>query len=174
MENDEQFELADGGKTLVRCKAERVRDCAVPAGVERIAPEAFADRAFGGGISLPSSLREIGDRAFAKSRFYGFGEVAFPDGLERIGNGAFLNCTALLDVRLPTGLRRLEGRLFFMCSSLRNIKFPPHLESVAPDALPGCRFSEETERRLTTLGWDPEFAEWTARNPGRSAADVTS
>ena len=71
-------------------------------------------------------------------------------------------------------VRPLEGRLFFMCSSLQNIKFPPHLESVAPDALPGCRFSEETERRLTTLGWDPEFDEWTARNPGRSADDVTS
>ena len=42
MENNDLFELADGGKTLVRCKAERVRDCAVPAGVETIVPEAFA------------------------------------------------------------------------------------------------------------------------------------
>ena len=74
------------GKTLVAYPAGKAGAYVVPEGVSSIAYGAFAGAALSG-ITLPSSLREIGPYAFADCT--ALETLDLPEGLERIGSGAF-------------------------------------------------------------------------------------
>lgn len=47
-----------------------------------------------------------------------------PDGVERIGNGAFEECSELESIELPTSLLAIESSAFSSCSSLKYINIP--------------------------------------------------
>lgn len=47
-----------------------------------------------------------------------------PDGVERIGNGAFEECSELESIELPTSLLAIESSAFSSCSSLKFINIP--------------------------------------------------
>ena len=73
----------------------------------------IADRAFGGcdkvtAVTLPDSLKGIGDSAFAGT---GLTEVTLPDGVEMIGGNAFYN-TGLTEVQLPESVKVMTGNPF--------------------------------------------------------------
>ena len=74
------------GKTLVAYPAGKAGAYDVPEGVSHIAYGACAGAALSG-ITLPSSLREIGPYAFADCT--ALETLDLPEGLERIGSGAF-------------------------------------------------------------------------------------
>ena len=54
--------------------------------------------------------------------------VEIPEGVERIGEGAFSCCFHLTDISFPTTLTFIEKDAFCLCSSLANID-PPHKPS---------------------------------------------
>lgn len=68
---------------------------AIPATTAVIAEGAFEGSAVTS-ITIPASVRSIGDRAFASSN--GLASVAFGAGVKNIGNYAFLDCGALANV----------------------------------------------------------------------------
>lgn len=93
------------------------------------------------GVEIPSTVQEIGERAF-----FGAGNLATLTfakdangncALERIGNAAFRHCSSLIEVELPFGLQVLgenEGwsdddveynaSVFYDCASLRKVTLP--------------------------------------------------
>lgn len=72
--------------------------------------------------------------------------VTLPDCLRRVGDEAFADCRALMQVQAGTGLEHLGARAFFRCISLRHLAFP-----VLPDAdittFAGCYQLHATEEK---------------------------
>lgn len=61
-------------------------------------------------ISLPSTLRNIGKRAFVGLRY--IKNINIPEGVETIGDSAFSNCVNLENISLPSTLKDLGSNLF--------------------------------------------------------------
>lgn len=107
---------------------------AVPEGVERIATFAFLKNEHLRDLSLPASLREIGDMAFfGCSRLGAFDYEAsldllagtgfsLPDGLEVIGSDAFSKCGAIAPgIYIPASVKEIRHHAFFSCGGMKEV-----------------------------------------------------
>ena len=79
-------------------------------------------------ISLPDSLREIGEYAFDNCT--SLTEISFPDTLEYIGDAAFRNCTSLTSVYMPDSVTETGGAVFYGCNSLKSIRLSENIDSI--------------------------------------------
>ena len=106
----------------------------VPEGVERIATFAFLKIEVLRDLTLPSSLREIGDMAFfGCSRLGGYAYDAeadalvgtgftLPDGLEVIGSDAFSKCGSIAPaIYIPASVKEIEHHAFFSCGGMKAV-----------------------------------------------------
>lgn len=65
--------------------------------------------------------------------------VTIPEGISRIGAGAFLNNSSITQVGLPTGLKIIDKRAFFNCANLSGeLVFPPGIEEIGDYAYYKC------------------------------------
>ena len=115
---------------------------AVPQGVERISCFAFLKNEHLRDLTLPDSLREIGDMAFfgcsrlgayecdeATDSLLGTG-FTLPDSLELIGSDAFSKCGNIAPVLFfPTSVSQIRHHAFFNSTGLKNIYFAAADES---------------------------------------------
>jgi hypothetical protein len=110
---------------------------------------------------LPPTLVEIGDHAFEGCN--NLREVTFNDGLQKIGEEAFLNCTSLESVTLPSTLVEIGGDAFYSCRNLREVELnavPQHIKSEAfynCDTLERFLFptiSHRLENIIQTSNWE--------------------
>ena len=72
-------------------------------------------------VTLPASIKTIGDFAFARSQY--LQEVVLNEGITWIGTGAFMECPELTTINIPSTLTILKG-LFENCHKLKNITIP--------------------------------------------------
>lgn len=84
-----------------------------------IADEAFKKSEALRTITLPNTLRLIGNDAFA--RCSNLEAIELPDGLEDIGASAFMGCTSLLTVNIPASVNNIDANPWSRCSSLIEI-----------------------------------------------------
>jgi len=78
----------------------------LPGDLQTIEAEAFAgDSSLSGVLSLPSSVTQIGDRAFADTNLYG---LNVPSGIEQIGSG-ILSGTGAMFVQIPSSTASLAS-----------------------------------------------------------------
>ena len=103
------FFFSENGKTITGVASEISGDIVIPAGVEKIADEAFKDNIKITGVECPDSLREIGKHAFWGCQ--NLKEVKFNEGLTSIGVEAFIY-TDLESVDLPYTLDFLDWTPF--------------------------------------------------------------
>jgi hypothetical protein len=82
--------------------------------------------------------KEIYSLAFA--HHHEIEKVIVPEGVVKIGGGAFSCCLSLKDIVLPTTLRVVCAVAFSDCISLEKISFAPGLET-----LEGCLFHDNTK-----------------------------
>lgn len=80
-------------------------DISVPDGVTKLGNRVFYNNKNINSVSLPNSLSEIGDFAFARSSI---NEITIPDGVEKIGYAAFYGCTNLSTINVPTSVKEIE------------------------------------------------------------------
>lgn len=99
----------------------------VPDGVQEIGAFGFADSKIET-ITLPKSLRRIGDDAFRKCSK--LKKVVIPDGVLEIGKSAFSFCTSLEEIVIPESVKHLADDAFFRCSSLERVRIPGGTELV--------------------------------------------
>lgn len=89
----------------------------IPEGVERVAGWSFYKNDSLVHLTLPSTLREIGDMAF-----FGCGNlwsVWLPEGLKTIGQDAFSYCTSFSPVMfIPASVTDIGSNAFFSCTAL--------------------------------------------------------
>ncbi len=91
----------------------------IPSGITTIGPWAFCHCANLEQVSLPSSVRRIG-----QASFYGckkLSAICLPAGLSAIGLWAFSECGSLRQVTLPASLEELGEGAFSFCEAMEGI-----------------------------------------------------
>ena len=109
--------------------------CIVPEGIKEIADGAFGRIPELTEITLPDSLKRIGEAAFI---YCGMREITIPKGAAEIERAAFLHCDQLETVHLQEGLRVIGWDAFWECSKLTDIQLPKTLEQIGLRAFEHC------------------------------------
>ena len=104
--------------------------------------KSIGDEAFGGcrsltSLTLPSSLQSIGNSAFRDCN--SLTSLTLPSSLQSIGNNAFCNCSSLTSLTLPSSLQSIGYGAFSFCSSLTSLTLPSSLQSIGYRAFCGCK-----------------------------------
>lgn len=70
--------------------------------------------------------------------------VKIPDGVERIGSGAFaLEGTHVVSAEFPDSVSVIEGEAFYKCKKLRSMRLPNRLKEIEYQAFFQCESIEE-------------------------------
>ncbi|MDR1971621.1 MAG: leucine-rich repeat domain-containing protein [Treponema sp.] len=88
-------------------------------------------------LVIPGNLgiTEIGESCFSHA---GLVSVTIPQGVRRIGRGAFESCYALASVTLPAGLIVIDDRAFYRCSNLLRANIPAGILVIGAYAFYEC------------------------------------
>ena len=108
----------------------------IPKGVREI-----GEYAFGGGelmsVSLPDSVTRIGDHAFVNCT--ALTSITLPNSVTSIGDYAFTGCTALTSISLSNSVTGIGECTFGYCTSLSQINIPDSVTSIDIAAFMGCQ-----------------------------------
>lgn len=90
-------------------------------------------------IKLASAARESGLSAFGSKTETNviLGSIILPNGLTKLNEGAFLNCTSMTDVTLPNELVNI-AKNSFANTALTSIVIPNSVSSIGTSAFEGC------------------------------------
>lgn len=99
----------------------RIKSITIPEDVTEIGSSAFT---YCSGLKnvefLGDDLEVIGAMAFAGC---GFEELEIPKGVERLKEGAFMECRGLKKVVIPKSVERIDGDAFGNCPAIRSVEF---------------------------------------------------
>lgn len=68
-------------------------------------------------------------------------EVVISDGLRRIENSAFYECSSLLSITIPSTVDDIDMGTFSYCNSLREVVLRDGLKKIKAIAIRGCTSS---------------------------------
>ncbi|MBQ7958345.1 MAG: leucine-rich repeat domain-containing protein, partial [Oscillospiraceae bacterium] len=98
-----------------------IKSITIPANVTEIKSSAFIYCSDLETIKfLGDDLEIIGMMAFGGC---GFKELVIPDGVERIKEGAFMECRELKKVTIPESVEKIESTAFDNCPAIREVRF---------------------------------------------------
>ena len=137
--NNEDYQLSDDGKTLIKWLNPKTR---------------FID------MDADPRLREvtkIGNNAFDRqvnNIDYQFTTIIIGNKVNEIGENAFRLCNRLRTVELPEELRKINAGVFDNCTRLQNIEIPENVTSIGTGAFSSCvkLFSVIIPKNVTSLG----------------------
>ncbi len=90
--------------------------------------------------TIPDGVKKIGDGAF--NYCVGLTEIAIPASVESIGDYAFYYCENLTSAVLEKGLKTIGEGAFGICWNLEYIDLPEGLESIGRDCFAECGIRE--------------------------------
>jgi hypothetical protein len=146
---------ATGGTEAVLLIQGKLTEWDIPDGVESIQAYAFYNNKGLLRVSVPHSVKTIGDHAFYQaSKVHtlvlgdgltelpkdGFGfmtslkNITFPKNLESIGNYCFRAANGLTELRLPENLKSIGMNGFWECRGLKTVRFPASLKAIGASA----------------------------------------
>ena len=128
------------GKTLFTYVGAAPSSYTIKSGVTMICCNAFADSQTLRKVTIPSSVKKIGDQAFYHCTK--LSSVSFSKGLERIGKYAFSSC-ALRSVTLPSTVKTVDERAFESCRSLKTVTLNNGLQTIERGAFGRCEALEK-------------------------------
>ena len=79
-------------------------------------------------VTLPESIRYIGDRAFGLCTK--LEKITLPEGIEYIGNEAFSSCNALVEITVPNSVNYIGAGAFSSCDMLEKVTLPEGITSI--------------------------------------------
>lgn len=141
--------------------------------VKTIAEDAFFGCSSLTSSTIVNSAREIGPAAFShsnlrndrlciKARTIDIGAFAgsnvtaveFEDGVESIGNSAFLNCRELTEITISGTVNEICNGAFSLCTQLRSINIKNGVQRIENYAFSGCESLEEITfpKSVTNIG----------------------
>ena len=120
--NNEDYQLSDDGKTLIKWLNPKTR---------------FID------MDADPRLREvtkIDKRAFVEfKKDYELTTIIIGDNVTEIGESAFSSCQKLRRVELPDGITRINKGTFSLCKNLQHIDLPDGLTFIGDNAFASCK-----------------------------------
>ena len=83
-------------------------------------------------------------------------EAVMPEGVTRIGNCAFFNCTNLTSVTIPDSVTEIGRIVFYNCTSLTSVTIPDSVTEIGESTFSGCSSltSVTIPDSVTTIGLD--------------------
>lgn len=115
----------------------------VPEGVESITDFAFRNSKYLVGISVPGTMKSIGDDAFDGCT--ALGRVVW-NAVECEGfTKAPFEDAAIYEVEFGDRVQNIPDYMFDMCDGLETVDFPASLQSIGRDAFWGCDLIEELD-----------------------------
>lgn len=118
--NADNSEFLTDGTTLTRYTGQS-SSVVIPAGITKIADNAFADNNVISDVIIPGTVTEIGYRAFAGCE--NLKTVNIPDSVIMVDDSAFNEDVSLANVTVGKGLEKLGSGAFSGCQSLKTITF---------------------------------------------------
>ena len=104
-------------------------------GITSIANCAFYRFTEIGAVTLPESMKFIGDNAFFESSIT---EINFPDALEVVGKNAFKCCNGLVHLDFNKGLKRIDDSAFYQCASIETVVLTDTIMEFGTSAFQEC------------------------------------
>ncbi len=148
--------LPEGLKYVSGFNNTKITNVQFPSTLEEIGSWAFSScKSLMCEMSLPASLKKIGDRAFEYSAIKG--NLALPEGLEYIGSSAFQYCYGLTgSLTIPSGIKIVNSGSFSGCGFTGNLTLPMGLIEIQSVAFSGTKFKGELNipSTVTTIGGD--------------------
>ena len=89
-------------------------------------------------LTIPSSVKEIGEFAFAEQKE--LKTINFYAGLEKIDAGAFSN-SGITILNLPNTVKYIGASAFYACSELSEITLSDNLEFIGMNCFSNCKAS---------------------------------
>lgn len=121
--------LSRDGKTLIAELGDPVK-AIIPEGVEEISPLAYDRLSSLCEVAFPSTLKRIGEKAFAGTNLKA---IEFPAGLEIIEAQAFSFCRTLGSVDINEGIRVIGQQAFEGCP-IEDVYIPATVEKLGNDS----------------------------------------
>ena len=87
-------------------------------------------------VSLPDGLTRIGEGAFHSCS--SLTSITIPNSVEIIGDGVFHSCSSLSSVTIPSSVTSIGGCTFYSCSSLTSVTIPNSVTSIGGYAFQSC------------------------------------
>ena len=103
--------------------------------VTEIGYRAFLENEVITGVTLPSTLKRVGDRAFM---YTNVAAIDLPAGLEIIEEGAFAQMPNLTSINIPGGVKELPYMVFYQDRNLASVTLHDGLETIGDDVFSGC------------------------------------
>ena len=126
----------DSKQSLVRYNRELADDhYEVPEGVVAIEMDAFANCGGLKSVTIPGSVKDIGQFAFRKC--LDLTVVKIHDGVTTIGKCAFKECKDLKDVAIPGSVKNIGDSAFEGCG-LVSLRLPKGVTTIGKSAFKGC------------------------------------
>ena len=86
-------------------------------------------------VLLPPSVVSIGNRAFVGTSLTA---ISLPDGLESVGEGAFMYCQSLEKVSMTNSVTHIGQEAFYGCSTLKEITLSATVEEMEENVFEEC------------------------------------
>ena len=123
------------------------------------------ERSAEGTVTVPSEVEGYPVKEISSFAFYycALSKVILPDGIEKIQEQTFMNCTALKEVVFPSDLDEI-GRAAFQNTGLTQLNFPPTLRIIGPSAFASCMHVAsvtfpDSLRRIAEFAFSPNYLE---------------
>lgn len=110
-----------------------IKEVVIGDGITEIGANVFSNMTLSS-ISLPKTLKVIGERAFYKG--ITCNSLELPEGLQEIGSYAFANCVSLRKVTLPSTLTAM-GEKAFSNTNITKIEIPVNVQSLGTGLMDG-------------------------------------
>lgn len=108
-------------------------------------------------ITLPSSLKKIGDFAFYYCQK--IEEIIIPKNVTSIGEWAFCHCQSLESVEIPSSVTSIGDNAFIGCTNLASLELSYGIKSIGNGAFQGCTSLESVKlpNSIESLGSEAFF-----------------
>lgn len=112
---------------------DKLRSVNVPDRVEEIPDRCFEGATALQNVSIGSGVKRIGEFAFAPKEAYTpkgqLYSVSLPDGLEEIGDKAFIS-TKVAEITIPASVRKMGTAVFSECRNLSRVTFECEMDTL--------------------------------------------
>ena len=147
----ETLQLPEGMKFVTGFGGTKITNIQFPSTLEEIGYEAFYEcSSLMCEISLPHSLKKIGECAFGSTAIRG--NLVLPEGLECIERYAFSGCHGLTgSLTIPSGVQVISGGAFSYSGFNGNLTLPMGLKEIQQEAFWNTKFKGELNIPSTVI-----------------------